>query len=143
MRKLIGIFFVLIIAGCQVPGIILKETPLSVSETRKAIVIVSGEPRTISSNGRELYSKYYDRDGRGIFKMESAKERFYSIFIILGDRRPYDISVQVVRELRNVEGQFQKVGLDESRAQTLADKLKKVLIESRDNRNVLDDFRSF
>lgn len=129
--------------GCQVPGIILKETPLSVSETRKAIVVVAGEPRTISSNGRELYSKYYDRDNRSILKMDGVQERFYSLFIVLGDRRPYDISVQVIRELRNVEGQFQKVGLDDSRAQQLADRLKKALIESRDNRNVLDDFRSF
>jgi hypothetical protein len=143
MMKIGLLISFLFLVGCQVPGIILKETPLSISETRKAIVIVAGEPRTISSNGRELYSKFYDRDGRSILKMDGVQERFYSLFIVLGDRRPYDISVQVIRELRNVEGQFQKIGTDDGRANEIATRLKKTLIESRDNRNVLDDFRSF
>lgn len=129
--------------GCRTDGIIVRETPLSISETRKAIVTVIGEPRAVSGNGRELYSKYYDKKGQPIERMELAKERFASHVIILGDRRPYDIEVEVLVEERDEDGRFQVVEKDEDMAHPLADKIKKTLYQSLDSRNLIDDFRSF
>ncbi len=132
----------LLLAGCQTPGVILKETPLGVSDARRAIVAVIGAPRSVSSNGRELYSKYYDSKGFFIEEMDKMKYRYHSKVTILGDRRPYDIAVLVVYEAR-VGGKFEVVDQDNGRALQLAEKIKKSLHESREKRNVIDDFRSF
>lgn len=133
----------LILVSCQTRGVLLKETPLNVSETRRVIVSVIGEPRALSQNGRELSSQYYDRKQSEIKKMEMARERLYTHITVLGDRRPYDVQVEVLVESRNQEGAFELVGNDDSRAAVIADKLKKALNQSRDKRNVIDDFRSF
>jgi hypothetical protein len=75
--------------------------------------------------------------------MDMAKERFYSHITILGDRRPYDIQVEVLIEARDQDGSFEMVDRDDEKAAVLADKIRKALNQSRDSRNVIDDFRSF
>lgn len=142
-RVLLLFFFVFVVGGCQTRGVMLKETPLNVSETRRVIVSIIGEPRFLSQNGRELSSQYYDRKQNEIKKMEMARERMFTHITVLGDRRPYDIQVEVLVESRNQEGAFELVGSDDSRAAVIADKLKRALHQSRDKRNVIDDFRSF
>jgi hypothetical protein len=131
------------LSGCATGGVILRETPLSVSETRRVVVAVIGEPRSVSQNGREIVSKFYDRRDKAIAKMEMAKERYYTHVTILGDRRPYDIQVEVLVEGRNPEGGFDQVTRDDNKATTIAEKLRQALNQSRDTRNVIDDFRSF
>ncbi|WP_255490126.1 hypothetical protein [Bdellovibrio sp. KM01] len=142
-QLLIALVFSIFLAGCQTSGVLLRETPLGVSETRKVIMSVIGEVREVSENGRELFSKYYDRKGNPIQSMDMAKERYYSHLIVLGDRRPYDISVEVMVEARDSDGGWELVDRDDHKAQVLADKLKRALNQSRDSRNVIDDFRSF
>ncbi|WP_413583070.1 hypothetical protein [Bdellovibrio sp. HCB288] len=140
---LITLLLPLFVIGCQTTGVVLRETPLNVSETRKVIVSVIGEVRSISENGRELFSRYYDRRGNPIQNMDMAKERYYSHLIVLGDRRPYDISVDVLVEARDQDGGWDLVDHDDQKAAVLADKVKKALNQSRDSRNIIDDFRSF
>lgn len=140
---LIAFLFTVVLAGCQTTGVLLRDTPLGVSETRKVIVSVVGEVREVSENGRELFSKYYDRKGNPIQSMDMAKERYYSHLIVLGDRRPYDINVDVIVEARDQDGTWELVDHDDHKSAVLADKLKKALNQSRDSRNVIDDFRSF
>ncbi|UYL10505.1 hypothetical protein B9G69_007945 [Bdellovibrio sp. SKB1291214] len=140
---LIALFVSVVLAGCQTTGVMLRDTPLNISETRKVIVSVVGEVRDVSENGRELFSKYYDRKGNPIQSMDMAKERYYSHLIVLGDRRPYDISVDVIIEARDSDGTWELVDHDDHKSAVLADKLKKALNQSRDSRNVIDDFRSF
>lgn len=144
LKSLLFLLFslTLLLSGCQTPGVILKETPLGVSDARRAIVAVIGAPRSVSSNGRELYSKYYDSKGIFIEEMDKMKYRYHSKVTILGDRRPYDIAVLVVYEAR-IDGKFEVVDQDNGRALQLAEKIKKSLHESREKRNVIDDFRSF
>jgi hypothetical protein len=134
--------FSLLLSSCRT-GVVLKETPLSISETRVAVVTVIGEPRVVSPNGRELYSKYYDRKGNAIERLELAKERDYTLVTILGDRRPYDIQVEVMIEERDEDGIFQLVDKDDERAGPIADKIKKAINQSLGSRNIIDDFRSF
>lgn len=145
MKVRVTLFLLMIFAlgACQTRGVLLKETPLNVSETRRVIVSVIGEPRSLSQNGRELSSQYYDRKQNEIKKMEMARERLFTHITVLGDRRPYDVQVEVLVESRNQDGAFELVGSDDNRAAVIADKLKKALHQSRDKRNVIDDFRSF
>ena len=133
----------LLLSSCRTGGVILKETPLNASETRKSVVSVIGQPRHMTKDGRELSSNYYDRKLEPIEKMEAARERIYTRVSILGDRRPFDIQVEVLVERRNQNGQFEQIGLDDNRAKVLAEKIRQALHQSRDNRNVIDDFRSF
>ncbi|UOF00350.1 hypothetical protein [Bdellovibrio reynosensis] len=132
-----------LLSSCTTGGVILRETPLSVSETRRVIVGVIGEPRSISQNGREIVSQFYDKKNKSIEKMDMAKERFYSHLTILGDRRPYDVQVEVLVEGRNEDGGFDLVDRDDDKAGILAERLRQALNQSRDTRNVIDDFRSF
>ena len=133
----------LFLAGCRTGGVILRETPSGLSETRRVIVSVIGEPRGVAANGRELVSKYYDRTNLQILKMDMVRERRYTRVSILGDRRPYDIQVEVLVEGRDSDGTFYEKDHDDDRAAVLAEKIKQTLNQSRDTRNVIDDFRSF
>lgn len=146
MKNWIRFFFLtvyLLLSGCATGGVILRETPLNVSETRRVIVSVIGEPRGVSQNGRELISQYYDKKNKQIEKMDVAKERLYTQVTVLGDRRPYDVQVEVFLEGRTEEGGFELLERDDDRAAVIAEKLRQALNLSRDSRNVIDDFRSF
>lgn len=146
MKRYAGFFYLsmtLLLSSCRTGGVILRETPLNVSETRRVIVGVIGEPRGVSRNGRELLSHYYDRKSKRIEKMDMAKERLYTQVTVLGDRRPYDLQVEVFVERRNSYGEFEVLDRDDSRAAGIAEKIRQSLNLSRDTRNVIDDFRSF
>lgn len=143
MKRVILLFFY-ILTGCQTQGVVLRDTPLNISETRKAIVSVIGQPRTTSENGREMVSKYYDRKGtKDEEQMKTVRERFSTHITILGDRRPYDIQIEVVVEIRDHDGKYQVVERDEARAQAISIEIQKALVQSRDNRNLIDDFRAY
>lgn len=130
--------------GCQTKGVVLRETPLNISETRKAVASVIGQPRATSINGRELVSRYYDRKGNtDELALKNNRERLSTHVIILGDRRPYDIQIEVVVEIRDREGKYQVVDRDEGRAEKIAKDIQNALVQSRDNRNLIDDFRPY
>lgn len=138
---LIGITFLL--SSCRTGGVILRETPLNVSETRRAVVSVIGEPRSVSTNGREIFSHYLDKKDKKIEKMDMIRERHFAHVTILGDRRPYDVQVEVIIEGRNEDGGFDIIDRNDEKASVIAEKIRQALNQSRDSRNVIDDFRSF
>lgn len=139
---LLSVLAAILMSGCRT-GVILKETPLGLSETRKAVVSVIGEPRLLSPDGRELFSKYYDKKNNLIGRLEMASERYYTLVSILGDRRPYDIQVEVIVEDRGEDGKFYFADKFDDKAKPIAEKIKRALNQSLGNRNVIDDFRSF
>ena len=146
MTRTFGLFFLwiaLLLSGCQTTGVLLRETPLSLTETRRVITIVIGEPQGVSQNGREITSKYYDRKNKTLEKMDMVRERYYTMVRALGDRRPYDVQVEVLVEGRTPEGAWEQTDRDDDRAAVIAEKIRIALHQSRDNRNVIDDFRSF
>jgi len=138
-----GFSILLSLASCQTTGVFLRETPLNISETRKAVVSVIGQPRITSENGRELFSNFYDRKGHSDEESKNLRERLYTHVTILGDRRPYDIQIEVVVELRDKGGAYRKVENDDARAEKIAVDIQKALVQSRDNRNIIDDFRPY
>ncbi len=145
MKKngLLPLLMLFLLSACQTEGVFLRETPLNISETRRAIASVIGQPRVTSENGRELLSVYYDRKGNSEAQVKSARERLFTHVTILGDRRPYDVQIEVVVEIRDHEGIYQVVEKDDLRAEKIARDVKKALVQSRDNRNIIDDFRPY
>lgn len=98
-----------------------------------------------SPNGRELVSKYqalgkgadeYDQSG-------TSKERAYARLRILGDRRPYELQMQVVVEENMGGGEYEVQGYDDEKASRILRKLLETLATRPDNKDFIDDFRSF
>lgn len=137
------LIFILQLSACATEGIFRRELPGSASDLRKAIVTVIGDPRVTSFSGRELLSRFHNKEGTYEEPSKNAKERRFTQISILGDRRPFDIQVEVIIERRSGEGEFVPVATDDAQANDIADRIKKALHQSLDKRNILDDFRAF
>lgn len=139
---LIGILFV---SGCQSmkkSGYTLPDVDASLVDIRKVSTVVIGTPARASESGHEIISKFYSRFDEPDFNPEKAKERLYTRIFIGGDRRPYDVLVSVVIEQKGPEG-YEEIGTDPQLSTEVGEKIKKRLNESRDSRNVIDDFRAY
>ncbi|MFN8790220.1 MAG: hypothetical protein ACK5Y2_02040 [Bdellovibrionales bacterium] len=130
------------LSGCQT-GTFIKGSPAALTDIRKAAVVVLGEPRSVSLDGREIVSKFHDRRGRMDEGLEKAKVRYYTLISILGDRRPYNIKVEVFQEAKVDPRTYQIIGENHELARKTASRLEEVLNESLKSRNVIDDFRAF
>lgn len=128
--------------GCATEGHMITNSNRSMKEIRSAFVAAAGEARKESENRRTFFSEYFPRNPDPNFKPTKSKERLYGRFTILGDRRPYEVQVEVVIEEKTDEG-YEETGIDEDLSHELANQLKKELIKSSEGRNVIDDFRPF
>lgn len=145
MSKIFFLFIAaLLMASCSTPqGAVIKESNISLTETRKVIVKMFGEPRSVSQNGREIITDFMDKKGRMIESVKKAKERRYAHITILGERRPYDIVMNVIIETQVEPGIYEKVDDDELLSDVLAKNLQTELLKSLENRNIFDDFKAF
>ena len=98
--------------------------------------------RQEGSNGREMLSWYFSPKNFET-EAEDKPERAYAQVNIIGSSRPYKINVAVVRERRLKNGDYTKVGEDERLTDLMVKRIKAVLADRRDDRNVIDDFRAF
>lgn len=145
MKNLFKTLFVvsmIYLTSCQHGGAKITETPMGLAEIRRVVSSLMGDPRVVSAGGYELDSRYHDDKGKPLDRPSEAKERYFTRVTILGDRRPYDLWIQVFAEARGLDG-FEGVGQDDMMAEEFAERLKKALHESRDKRNVIDDFKAF
>jgi hypothetical protein len=129
--------------GCAGPGVYIHESDISLTESRKALVKLYGEPRSISQNGREFLTNYMDKKGRILESVKKSKERRYAHIKILGERRPYEILVNVVVQAQTGSGVYETLDDDEVLSEQLAIEIKKELLKSLENRNIIDDFNAF
>lgn len=129
--------------SCAGPGHYIRDSTVSLTETRRTLVKQFGEPRRMSQNGREFTSNYMDNKGRMIESAKKAKERRFAHVTILGERRPYDILVNVVLEDKLEDGTYIESGDDEALAEALAKTIRVELLKSLENRNIIDDFNAF
>lgn len=140
--KLILISLIFFVSGCTTSAV-LEDSNQSINEIRQQIKNLVGSFRSVSRNQRELVSGYFARRSDDAdFDPDQSSERLWAKFVILGDRRPYDIEIRVIKEKR-VNGKFQQVGLDKGMSLKLVEELKAKLNESLENRNIIDDFRAF
>lgn len=144
MKKWVLLFlFLPSLWSCVMSGVTVDNQNYSLGDLRKAIVFNIGEPRKISENQRTFYSDYFSLKADRKFDPQKSKQRAYAKVIVLGDRRPYDLSITVVVEERTPNGEYSEVGEDPGQAQQLAQAIRKKLHQSIDDRNVIDDFRAF
>lgn len=142
MKFLAAVLAAALLSACQHQGAMINEAPFSLPEIRRVVVGVLGEPRKVNASGYEMISQYYDKDEEVLERPNEARQRFHTVVSVLGDRRPYDIEVLVNVEVRTLDG-YENVGQDEGMAQSQAERIKKALHESREKRNMIDDFKAF
>ena len=79
MRKLIvnwtSVLTLVVICGCQTASISVQNQNKILGEIRNAIAGISGEPRAVSENNREIISQYFSRSPDGEFDPQIASER--------------------------------------------------------------------
>lgn len=128
--------------GCTTLGYKVGSIDRSVIEIRQAITIAMGEPETVSENGRVFRSKYFPRRPDVRFDPNRSPERLRAEVTILGDRRPYDLSILVYSQTKVGNG-YSEPRLDEVRSRDLGLSIQFRLNQSRDSKNFIDDFRPF
>lgn len=144
IKKYSACLFILFFLGCQTPGYIIEESNYSVKQHRIAVIAALGQARSISQNGREIFSYYHDRAFNGFEVTMKTKERLYTQVKILGSRRPYRVAVEVHIEQRDPETKrFYEVGLDEGLGLKRAIAIKDMLNQSRENSTVFDEETPF
>lgn len=103
--------------------------------------------RTVSPNNREFLSQNFVLvDGKDYAPAKDANTRYYAKMLILNSSRPFDLEMQVLREVReDVNGRivYSFDGYDIRLARMLKTQVKEALSKRRDDLNVIDDFRVF
>ena len=155
VRLFLGLSFVQILAGCAALQSIgtnkhsrfIREVDWPVTEIRAvAFAQMPLGEGSVSTNGRELTSKYFITSGDRFKDGEEAVDRYLARFTILGDRRPYDVEVLVIHERRVLRGNefvYAPIGHDARLTRLLEERLRKELTKRREDRNVIDDFRVY
>lgn len=143
LHKTVFLLMVFCFVSCTTTGVLIKETPSAVSDIRKAFVMTFGQPRMISSNGRELYTQFHEEDFITSEVTDSTKVRRYTKVIILGERRPYDIEIDVIKERRVDGNTFEIVQHEEALSLRQAKRLKETLDKSRVESKSIDEFTPF
>jgi len=141
MRLGIG-FLAFVFFACASQVYRIANQDISLADMRRAVVSVVGDPRELSQNQRVYFSQYFSRKPDPKFDPEKSKERLYAKVSVLGDRRPYNIEVEVLIEKRDF-GEYVLAGLDYPLAQKIGKDIRSKLNQSRENRNAIDDFRAF
>lgn len=152
LRHLVILVF-LFLSGCAVLGnnrhaLKISEVDWSLGEIRSSIgAIIPAGQRAMSPNGREILSRHFVLDRQRNFKPAGdALERYFAQFLILGDRRPYDVEILVTHEKRVLKGNqfvYMVSGYDPRLAKELEKRLRTELTKRREDRNIIDDFRVF
>ena len=102
--------------------------------------------RTTSPNGRTFFSRYYVLDHKNYKPAGDSPERFSVTIFVLGDQRPYEMEVSVLREVRvqrRETYEYRDADHDRQQAKELAAKIQDRLTKRREDLNIIDDFRVF
>lgn len=122
-----------VIVGCQTSSYIIPESNLSVKENRKAIVAAVGDVKSVSENGREIVTPFHNRSFKVLDDTSTMKTRYYTKVVVLGARRPYEVSVEVRKEQKDPETKkFLDQGIDEGLTQIRMVAIQQMLNQSRE-----------
>lgn len=144
MRLFLGLivsFFLLSLGGCATEGVYLDEVNRNLQDIRTAIRNLYGI-QTVSENERIIVTQPLKKDPNDNTPAKQMKVRVYARIVIVGDQRPFRVHVQVYEE-RKLNGKWVELDIDERLSKDFAREINQELINSLDNRNVIDDFRAF
>jgi hypothetical protein len=132
------------LAGCTSTQVI-DDLNRSLSELQSITdrVLPGGRDKT-SRNGREIYSKTFVQSASGDFELVRGQPTARVALIkILGDRRPYKVTIDVYKQKRDEDGNYYNSGSDESLARVLKRRFDKGLHQRREDRSIVDEFKAF
>ena len=131
-KWLLGFFYILAL-GCQTYPYKIEESNISLKDNRKAVVAAIGDPKSVSENGREIYSHYHNKYFKVLDEPELPKARYYTKVVVLGVRRPYEVSVEVHKEQKDPETRkYMDQGIDEGLTQKRVISIQGMLNQSRE-----------
>lgn len=137
------LFLLVLSTGCVTRPLV---TDVMVPYSALRSVVASNMPigvRKQSTNGRVLTSEYFSTTSLDL-EPGDKPERGFAEVTILGMSRPYSLDIQVYLERRvGRSGQFKVYSKNPKLAQSLAERIKAVIAERREDRSVIDDFRAF
>ena len=133
--------------GCSHGGIRIENLNIPLVDVQNAVVnsLPLGK-RSVSSNGREFFSKYFVVVKKKPRPASRLRTRYYAHVHVQGDRRPYAVEGVVRKEVlqKNAIGlKYSDVGINSRFSKVLMRKIKENLSKRRENRNIIDDFRVF
>ena len=143
------LFLPLVFTGCALSTASLDDLDDPLSVIKKAVEdSLPLGVRKVSRNGRTFFSNYYLIARGKYVRAATFKTRYYAKVTILGDGRPYDVNIDVYKELKvgrsdGVTLDYQYQGSDERQANRLARRISKKLTKRRKDLNIIDDFRVF
>lgn len=144
IRGLIILSIGLILSSCTTPGVVIEESNYSIKQHRVAITAALGLVREISQNGRTIYSVYHDKTFAELELTPKSKERYYTKATILGPIRPYRVSVEVLKEVKDPELKaWVIVDSDMKLAAQRAAVIEKLLNQSREEGTTFDQEAPF
>lgn len=158
MRLLNLICLLTFLQGCATATLDGLDYPLADIQRGVANILPKGVLK-ISPNGRTYTSKYFDPhsvDGKRTTDSgeEVLRERASINATVFGDRRPYNVEIDVLVEADEsgtkakknddyIEGDWSRTGYDKGLAKYFRDRLANYLARLERNKNIIDDFRPF
>lgn len=132
--------FLWILQSC-ITGVKVSSTH-SLGEIRAAIKMIAGDIKAVDPDRRRFETNYFVKNLSSSGSTMKANQRYFARFTIAGDKRPYEIVIQVFREVR-IGGKWIQDGQDLSLAQRISSDLENALKDLKQQRNVIDSFRPF
>ncbi len=143
-RLLFSLIFGVILSSCTTPGVVIENSNYSIKQHRVAITAALGLVREISQNGRTVISVYHDKAFAELELTPKLKERYFTRATILGPMRPYRVSVEVIREVKDPELRAWVIADSDMRmAAQRASVIEKLLNQSRDDGGTFDQEAPF
>lgn len=104
--------------------------------------------RTTEKGARIYYSNYFRNIKGQVIDAKRLSVRSYAKVTILGDRRPYSVEIEVIKQKKtgkdsNYNSIFKDVGRSKAFALAIRRKILKYLSKSRGGSDFIDDFRVF
>lgn len=131
----------LLLSGCVTSGFYLDDVNRNMQDIRTAIQNLYGI-QSVNDNERVVITPPLKADPNDPTPPKLMKKRVYARIVIVNDQRPYRVWVQVYQE-RKINGEWVELDIDERLSEEFAREIHRELIDSRDKRNVIDDFRAF
>lgn len=139
-------FALSLLVGCSQTGP-LNEVNISLVRIQKiTLATLPWGPASKSPDGRVFVSNFYDAYRPQIQPNEKALFRYYAKVSIIGDRRPYNLVVEVFKERRTGPpemAKFELVGIDTEATKSFKQLLRLRLEGKNPDRDFIDDFKAF
>lgn len=137
------LLFLLLLAGCSTHQTIQNvDRPVRELQKISELSMPNGLA-SVSKNGREFTSKYFTNKKGTWDEYKGEKIRYFARIIVLGDRRPYVLSVAVYSQNRLGEKSYSQEKYIESMSRVLKRRVEKSVHRTGLDRNIIDDFKVF